>query len=60
MFSYARDQEREIREELYDLSADIGETNNLADEYPDKVEELRALMEKEKEGLDPEVITKIR
>jgi arylsulfatase A-like enzyme len=60
MFQYARDNERKIEEELYDLSVDISETNNLAAQNPEKVKELRALMEKEKEGLDPSVITKIR
>ena len=27
--------------ELYDLSQDIGESRNLADEYPDRVREMR-------------------
>ena len=31
--------------ELYDLSKDIGETNNLADENPEMVEELEQLMQ---------------
>lgn len=30
--------------ELYDLENDIGESKNLADQYPDKVKELRALL----------------
>jgi arylsulfatase A-like enzyme len=30
--------------ELYDLSADIGEENNLADKHPDVVKRLRAMM----------------
>ena len=30
--------------ELYDLSKDIHEDNNLADQYPDKVEKMRAIM----------------
>ncbi|VGO13650.1 Arylsulfatase [Pontiella desulfatans] len=30
--------------ELYDLDADIGETTNLADQYPEKVSELEALL----------------
>ena len=59
MFGYARDNERKIEEELYDLSVDLGETNNLAAQYPEKVEELRTLMEKEKEGTDPEEIKSI-
>jgi arylsulfatase A-like enzyme len=33
------------RYELYDLSADIGEEQNLAHAYPDRVEELDALLE---------------
>jgi arylsulfatase A-like enzyme len=37
---YAQDKERELVEELYDLEADIGERNNLADMYPDKAEQL--------------------
>jgi arylsulfatase A-like enzyme len=31
--------------ELYDLSKDPGETQNLASEYPEKVEEMEKLME---------------
>ena len=30
----------------YDLEADIGETNNLADKYPERVAELKELFEK--------------
>ena len=60
MFGYAKDKERKIEEELYDLSVDLGETNNLAAQYPEKVEELRTLMEKETEGADPEEIKIIR
>ena len=60
MFGYARDNERKIEEELYDLSVDLGETNNLAAQYPEKVEELRILMEKEKEGCDLEEMMNIR
>lgn len=33
--------------ELYDLANDIHEDNNIAKEYPEKVEELRAIMKKE-------------
>ena len=42
---YARDLEREQVEELYDLDADIGERNNLAAKHPEKVNELKKLME---------------
>ena len=31
-------------EELYDLEGDLGEQNNLAEEFPGKVAELKALM----------------
>ncbi|MDG1894597.1 MAG: sulfatase-like hydrolase/transferase [Fuerstiella sp.] len=41
---YARDHDRTETEELYDLSRDIGETTNLAELHPDKVNELRTLM----------------
>jgi arylsulfatase A-like enzyme len=47
---YARDEEREEVEELYDLETDVGETTNLAKKYPEKVMELRALMQKIVEG----------
>ncbi len=60
IYGYARDKEREIEEELFDLSVDLGETTNLAGRYPDVVAELRTLMEKEKENSDPEVLKKIR
>ena len=42
---YAQDKKREQVEELYDLSKDIGETTNLAAENPEKVKELKALLE---------------
>jgi hypothetical protein len=32
--------------ELYNLAEDIGETNNLAKEYPEKVKELTALLQR--------------
>jgi arylsulfatase A-like enzyme len=41
-----RDNTRKKVEELYDLEADIGETNNLADKYPERVAELKELFEK--------------
>ena len=36
--------------QLYDLSTDIGETNNLAKKYPKKVKELKAKLEEIKKG----------
>ena len=33
-------------EELYDLSADVGETKNIAAEHPDQIKTLLALLEK--------------
>ncbi len=42
---YAQDRERKQVEELYDLEADVGERNNLAAKYPEKVSELKDLME---------------
>jgi len=42
---YAQDRERKQVEELYDLEVDIGERNNLAAKYPEKVSELKKLME---------------
>jgi len=47
IYGYSRDTARAIEEELYDLSVDTGESNNLAGEDPDVVAELRALMEKD-------------
>ena len=48
---YAREDDRKKVDELYDLDADLGETKNLAEKYPEKVAELKALM-KEIEGDD--------
>ena len=45
MYGYARDKKREQVEELYDLEADLGETTNLAAKFPEKVAELKKLME---------------
>jgi len=45
MYGYARDRKRKQVEELYDLEADLGETKNLASKYPEKVAELKKLME---------------
>ncbi len=46
---WLRDYRKEV-EELYDLDSDIGETTNLAEKYPEKLEELRALMKSIAEG----------
>ena len=40
---YAKDKTRKPVEELYDLNADLGETTNLAEKYPEKVTGLRKL-----------------
>lgn len=50
MYGYARDRDRKEVDELYDLEADIGETTNLAEEYPEKVAELKALLKTIAEG----------
>ena len=42
---YAVEDDREKIEELYDLSKDLGEQTNLAGQMPDKVAELRQLMQ---------------
>lgn len=39
-------KDRESTPELYDLSADIGEQNNVADQYPEIAEEMALLMTK--------------
>jgi arylsulfatase A len=39
-----------LQPQLYDLANDIGETNNLADKYPQKVKELEAELQKTKAG----------
>ena len=41
--SYARDETREEVVELYDLDADIGKQDNLAERFPEKVRELEKL-----------------
>lgn len=37
-----------MEEQLYNLHKDIGEKNNLAEKYPQKVKELKTLLEKER------------
>ena len=44
-FGYAIENDRKQVEELYDLEADLGEQNNLATRFPEKVAELRVLMQ---------------
>jgi arylsulfatase A len=36
----------DLTPQLYNLKDDIGEKNNLAEKYPDKVNELKKLLEK--------------
>lgn len=45
--SYPEDNESEV--ELYDLTQDIGQMNDLAPEHPDKVEAMQAMLEKIRE-----------
>ena len=47
---YAREDDRKKVDELYDLEADLSETKNLAGNYPEKIEELKALMKKIEAG----------
>jgi len=41
--------------ELYDLSKDIKETTNVADQYPDRVKEMKAAIERWKVDVAPEM-----
>jgi arylsulfatase A-like enzyme len=50
-YGYAIEDDRKKVEELYDLDADLGEQNNLAEKFPKKVAELRALMLSIEEGV---------
>jgi len=43
--------------ELFDVRADVGERNNLADEYPDRVDELDAMIDDYLEGTPDKVIS---
>ncbi len=43
---YCDNDDQTDRFELYNLSEDIGETNNLTNKYPEKVHKLNALMDK--------------
>ena len=42
LYEYAREPRRPLAEELYDLEADLGETNNVIDQHPAIAAELRA------------------
>ena len=44
VYNYARDTKRPEVEELYDLEADLSETNNLAAKHPEIVAELKQLL----------------
>jgi len=50
-YGYAVEDDRKLVEELYDLGADLGEQKNLAARFPERVSELKALMQ-EIEGRD--------
>ncbi|MEM8668445.1 MAG: sulfatase [Planctomycetota bacterium] len=43
-YGYAVESNRDPTDELYNLDTDLGEQNNLADRYPKRVAELKALM----------------
>ena len=42
---YAIEDKRKKMEELYDLENDLGETKNLATQFPEKAAKLKALMQ---------------
>ncbi len=44
-YGYAIENDRRKTEELYDLEVDLGEQTNLAAKFPERVAELRALMQ---------------
>jgi len=60
IYNYALDSTRKEVEELYDLEADPSETTNLADQYPEKVAELKVLLAEIAKGGDEQFLTKIR
>lgn len=60
VYGYARDLERPVVEELYNLDRDIGETNNLATRYPEKVEMLKKLMNSIKADDEIKSVQKVR
>ena len=60
VYGYARDLERPVVEELYNLHRDIGEANNLAAKYPEKVQMLKTLMKKIQEDGTVQPVQKLR
>lgn len=60
VYGYARDLKRPIVEELYNLHRDIGEANNLAAKYPEKVQMLKTLMKKIQEDGIVQPVQKLR
>ena len=57
-YGYALEDDRAKVEELYDLEADLGEQNNLAEKFPAKVSELKMLMkliERQSSGISPRI-----
>ena len=44
-YGYAKEDDRPQLDELYNLSKDIGEKENLAQKYPEKLQELKKLFE---------------
>ena len=45
-YGYAVEDDRDLVEELYDLESDVGERHNLATKFPNKVAELKSLMQR--------------
>ncbi len=43
--TYAPDGKTLVKSELFDLEADLGETTNLAEKYPEKTQELERMMD---------------
>lgn len=60
LHGYSLDTKRKKVEELYDLESDLGEKVNLAEKYPEKVKELKALMQKVRARSATEVLKKVR
>ena len=60
VYGYARDLDRPVVEELYNLDRDIGETTNLAAKHPEKVQALKALMDSIKDNATINPVQKLR